>query len=157
MKNVNKIFEEIDITKHFTNTLLDILLGSTPVCMYTYDTARTSYNDEFYVKYDGSLGYDLISPIISDLYGMDRMDNKITLMFLYQGHIPIFISYWDGSVVISNKVWFLSSVEGDNSYRVVEFKGMQKDVCTTCNYEDGKHHSLCPENIINSDAYQKIS
>jgi hypothetical protein len=31
---------------------------------------------------------------------------------------------------------------------------MNKEKCNTCNYENGEHHSLCPENIVNSDAYQ---
>jgi hypothetical protein len=33
------------------------------------------------------------------------------------------------------------------------YLSMDKEKCASCNYESG-HHSLCPENFINSNSYQ---
>jgi hypothetical protein len=31
---------------------------------------------------------------------------------------------------------------------------MEQEKCNVCNYENGQHKSLCPNNIINSDAHE---
>lgn len=130
MKSCNSIIPSIDIERHLLACLTDVLENSIPVCLYTYATARAVYNEEFYIrsKEENSYSYDVIYQIVSDLYGRDRMDNKITLEFIYNNKgtpLPIYVSYYDGSIVISTEVAFLNSVDGDNSYRVVLFDGVK--------------------------------
>lgn len=124
MKNSNTIFPAIDIEKHLVDSLGEILDNSTPVRMFTYDTARAAYNEEFYVSSktfeEANYTYRVMLEIVSEMYGRDRMDNKITLEFDYAGVI-VYVSYADGKISISNKVNFFSSIDGVNSYRVVPY------------------------------------
>jgi hypothetical protein len=124
MRNVNTIIPGIDIQRHFVHSLFDILKGSIPVCLYTYDTCQASWNEEFYVETDSKHSYEIMDLIVSDLYGKLKMDNKITMRFDYND-IPFYITYRDGSIIISNKVTFWSDVEGANAYRVVNFDGIK--------------------------------
>ena len=163
MKNSNTIFPAIDIEKHLVDSLGEILDGSTPVCLYTYDTARAAYNEEFYVSSktfeEANYTYRVMLEIVSEMYGRDRMDNKITLEFDYAGVI-VYVSYADGKISISNKVNFFSSIDGVNSYRVVPYPTgpkvigkielpegslIDKDCCDQCgretdsSYGDSRH------------------
>lgn len=123
MKNSNTIFPSIDIEKHLVDSLGEILDNSTPVCLYTYDTARAAFNEEFYISSrnfeETNYTYRVMLEIVSQMYGRDRMDNKITLEFDYAG-IPVYVSYHDNKISISNKVTFWSEIDGYNSYRVVK-------------------------------------
>ena len=130
MRNVNTILP-IDINKPLVEVLDDILSYCSPSCMYTYDTARASYNDKLYVEskfsskelYDQYAScHDMIYVIVNSLYGPDRMDNKITMKFYTPDDIPVYISWWDGKIVISNEVHIYQNTLGPNSsYRLIPF------------------------------------
>jgi len=129
MKNVNTIIPGIDIEKKIFPILTDLLIHTTPVCMYTYDTCIATYSEEFYVRSDSKYCYEVMDLIVSDLFGKLKMDNKITLKFVYSvidedryTHlIPLYVTYYDGSLIISNKVTFWSSIDGFNSYRYIPY------------------------------------
>lgn len=134
MRNVNTILPNIDIERHMLATLTDVLMHTTPVRMYTYDTCIAGNSEEFYLKSDNKLCYDVMEMIVSDLYGKNRMDNKITLQFSYDvvdedrtyHSTPIYVTYYDGSIIISNKVYFFNEdLTGFGSYRVVEFESIK--------------------------------
>lgn len=129
MRNVNTIIPGINIEKNFIPMLTDLLIHTTPLCMYTYDTCIATYSEEFYVKVDNKFSYDIVDMIVTDLYGKLKMDNKITLKFAYSvidedrySHlIPLYVSYKDGSLIISNKVTFWNNIDGVNSYRYIPY------------------------------------
>lgn len=133
MRNVNTILPNIDIERHVLATLTDVLMHTTPVRMYTYDTCIAGISEEFYLKSDNKLCYDIMEMIVSDLYGRGRMDNKITLEFSYDvvdedrtcHSTPMYVTYYDGSIIISNKVYFFNEITGFDSYRVVEFESIK--------------------------------
>jgi hypothetical protein len=71
--------------------------------------------------------------LVSDLYG-NRMDNKITMEFSINMWdvdnepytIPLYITYWDGDMIVSNKVhFFKEDLTGYDSYRVIDFTGIK--------------------------------
>jgi hypothetical protein len=129
MRNVNTILPKIDIEKHIISSLTDILIHTTPICLYTYDTCQACYNDEFYVSTDNKYCYDIVNTIVSDLYGRLRMDNKITLEFNFNimdedrncHSTPLYLTYKDGSITLSSQVHFWSTIDGVNAYRVIKY------------------------------------
>ena len=130
MRNVNTILP-IDINKPLVEVLDDILSYCSPCCLFTYDTARAVYNNEFYVEskfsskglYDEYAScHDMVYIIVNSLYGPDRMDNKITMKFYTPDDIPVYISWWDGKIVISNEVYIYQNTLGpNNSHRLIPF------------------------------------
>lgn len=132
MKSVNTLFPTIDINASILPNLLELCMNSTPVRMYTYDTCVASYNEEFYIESrDSAITYDAIEMIVSDLYGSNRMDNKITLEFNMWNvdnktyDIPVYVTYKDNRITMSTRVNFWNDVTGPNSYRVVNFDGIR--------------------------------
>ena len=132
MKSVNTLFPTIDINASILPNLLELCMNSTPVRMYTYDTCVASYNEEFYIESrDSAITYDAIEMIVSDLYGSNRMDNKITLEFNMWNvdnktyDIPVYVTYKDNRITMSTRVNFWNDVTGHNSYRVVNFDGIR--------------------------------
>lgn len=129
MRPTNKLIQSINVERPFIVSFYKILCNSIPECLYTYDTARASYNEDFYIESSKSDEvYDLMSQIVSDLYGRDRMDNKITLEFIYNNNgspLPIYVSYYDGRISVSSNITFWSGIDGENSYRVIKFDGIK--------------------------------
>lgn len=114
--------------------VFDSVINCNPTCLYTYETCRASYSHaNLYVKNreNSIYNHDIINQVVNDIYGWTSMDNKITLEYSVPYDIsedgdlmevPVFVTLWDGTITISDKVTFFHDVkEVDSSRKVLPY------------------------------------
>lgn len=112
--------------------VFEYVTKATPICLYTYETCNANYNrDGLYVEdRDDNSGYkyDLVKKAVTEAYGHNKMDNKITLHYSVPYDIngdgdfvevDIYVTFWDGRISISSTVFFFREITGHNAYRIV--------------------------------------
>jgi len=133
MRPINNLIPCIGTDFH---EVFDYVTKATPICLYTYETCNANYNrDGLYVEdrderddNKSNYKYGLIKQAVSETYGHNRMDNKITLAYSVPYDISedgdlmevnVYVTYWDGRISISSTVFFFREITGYNAYRVV--------------------------------------
>jgi len=113
--------------------VFDCVVNGTPVCLYTYETANACYSATsplLYIINEVNSGYNyaLMKHVVTEAYGRNKMDNKITLKYSVPYdvnedgdllEIPVYITCWDGRISISTDVYFFRDITGFDAYRVV--------------------------------------
>jgi len=128
MRHVNNL---IPFVSSDFKQVFDSVINCTPVSLYTYETCRASHYDaNLYVenRENSTYNYGIIKQVVTDIYGWNKMDNKITLEYSVPYDISedgdlmeatVYVTMWDGTITISDKVMFFRDVKGFDSYRKV--------------------------------------